>query len=74
MVRARWNTMFEDYYQYAAGWDKSGEYYFYVEIFPRIGSNNIRVKVYNLRTEKSRCVYLEFKSHGSFEFVRNAGT
>ncbi len=73
ILRAGWNIVFSDYYQYAAGWDKSGEYYFYVEIFPRITGNNIRVKVYNLRTEKSKCVYIEPKSHGSFEFVRNAG-
>ncbi len=73
ILRAGWNTMFLEYYQYSSGWDKSGEYYFYVEVFPRIVGSNIRVKVYNLRTKKSRCVYIETNSRGSFEFVRNAG-
>ncbi len=73
ILKAGWNTVFNDYYQYAAGWDKSGEYYFYVEVFMRMASNDTRVKVYNLRTGKSRCVYREPKSHGGFEFVRNAG-
>ncbi len=70
--KAGWNTVFLEYYQYSSGWDRSGEYFFYVEIFPRIMGNDTRVKIYNLRTGKSRCVYRESKSQGGFEFVRNA--
>ncbi len=73
ILKAGWNILFGNYYQYAAGWDRSGEYYFYVERFPRMVGNDTRVKVYNLKTGKSRCVYREPKSHGGFEFVRNAG-
>ena len=72
ILKAGWNKLYRSYEQYSFGWDKSGNYFFYVELFSRISCSDKRVKVYNLQTGKSECIYKEKYSTGAFEFVRNA--
>lgn len=72
ILKAGWNKLYRSYDQYSFGWDKSGNYFFYVELFSRISCSDKRVKVYNLQTGKSECIYEEKYSTGAFEFVRNA--
>ena len=73
MLRAGWNSFYVAYYQYTLNWDKSGNYFFYIEAFRRIVGCDVRIKYYNLKTGESGCIYKESNSVGrSFEFVRNA--
>lgn len=72
ILKAGWNKLYRSYEQYSFGWDKSGNYFFYVELFSRISCSDKRVKVYNLQTGKSECIYKEKYSTGAFEFIRNA--
>lgn len=75
ILRAGWNRVFEDNSSYAFGWDKSGMYCYYIEHFVKLfNSSDIRIKICNLRTGKSTCIYLHQNAPASteYEFIRNA--
>ena len=74
ILKAGWNKTFSSYSPYSSGWDKSGNYYYYIEYYVKLfGSSDTRIKVYNLHTKKSECIYLHRNAPATtiYEFIRN---
>lgn len=74
-LRAGWNKTFGSISPYSCGWDRSGNYFCYIEHFNRLfGSSDTRIKVYNLSTKTSKCIYLHRNAPATttYEFIRNA--
>ncbi|MDE7272866.1 MAG: hypothetical protein K2N95_07360 [Lachnospiraceae bacterium] len=75
ILRAGWNKTFGSISPYSCGWDQSGNYFCYVEHFNKFfGSSDTRIKVYNLSTKTSKCIYLQRNAPATitYEFIRNA--
>ena len=74
ILKAGWNKTFSSYSPYSSGWDKSGNYYYYIEYYVKLfSSSDTRIKVYNLHTKKSECIYLHRNAPATtiYEFIRN---
>lgn len=74
ILKAGWNRAFESNSLYALGWDQNGNYCYYIEHFVELfQSSDIRIKIYNLQTKKSTCIYLHRNAPAStaYEFIRN---
>ena len=74
-LRAGWNKTFGSSSPYSCGWEQSGNYFCYIEHFNKFfGSSDIRIKVYNLFTKTSKCIYLQRNAPAmiTYEFIRNA--
>lgn len=76
IIKARWNRLFDTTTFYGSEWDRSGNYYCYIEYFPWyfLGKYDIRLKVYNVQTRRSQCIYIDRRAPGSinYEFIKNA--
>lgn len=75
ILKAGWNKTYSSYSMYSLGWDKSGNYCYYVEYFVKLfSSSDTRIKIYNLKTKKSKCIYLHQNASAAtiYEFIRNA--
>lgn len=74
-LKAGWNKAFGSLFPYSCGWDQSGNYFCYIEHFIKFfGSSDTRIKVYNLHTKTSKCIFLHRNASATvqYEFVRNA--
>ena len=69
--RTGWNTYYRGVFNsYQLCWDESGDFLFYMTNFPGIvGGNNIKLKVYNFRTNSSHTFY--HKEFMEYEFVKS---
>ncbi len=69
------NSGFESVTFYSSEWDRSGNYYYYIEHASWIIGGSTRIKAYNVQTGTSKCV-CSFPSESSkyrfWEFIRHA--